>query len=147
MQSIPNHPPGWRATILLLMALWAGQGLAESPAGPMLPDGVKIVWDLGKAYREKTKTARAHLPERPVALAAGQGGRCRRARRRVGLLQGPRVLAGKRQLHPGRYPDALLPSGLEERGSARARQPPGISAKSPSRESGPAAASPCAPST
>src|SRR5690349_6142498 len=40
----------------LLLALSAGQHVAAAPSEATLPAGVKVVWDLNSAFREKTVT-------------------------------------------------------------------------------------------
>ncbi len=85
----------WRTSILVpvlsVLALLTGRGdatpaAAAAPPDAVLPAGVKAVWDLENGPTRKDRHARTRLPERPVALAAGQGRDGRRARRGDGAI-------------------------------------------------------------
>ena len=107
-----HHKFVWLAAILST-AVATRNGVCEDPTAAPLPAGVKAVWDLGKAYSRNDAHARADLHQRAVAVAAGRGEADQRAGRRLGLFQGPRLLAGNHRLHAEGLPDPLPPSQLE----------------------------------
>ena len=132
------------ATLMAPGGQGAASGMAWAAAPEtVLPSGVKAVWDLEKAQRDKTPTReRVCLnglwrwqPAKDAADAVPAG--------RLGLFQGARLLAGKRQLHPGGLPDALRPSELEGRRPAGPHRGLVSARDRPSPRTGPAAASPC----
>ncbi len=112
---------------------------AATSSAVALPEGVKAVWDLDKAYRETTPTRERISINGLWRWQPAEHGR-RGADGELGLLQGPRLLAGNRRLHAEGLPDGLRPSELEGRGPGRALPRPGISARSACRRSGRAAA-------
>ena len=82
-----------RLGIAVLLAM-AASGVCRAQSAVELPNGVKAVWDLAKAYRETT-------PKRERISINGlwrwqpateRDGLC--AGRQLGLLQGPRAVAG-----------------------------------------------------
>ncbi len=106
-----------------------------------LPNDVQAVWDVDKAFRETTTTARADLHQRPVALAAGRRRAGDDAHGKLGLLQGSRLLARYHRLHAEGLPDGRRASELEGPATLEASPRRGTSARSPSPPSGTAAAS------
>ena len=83
--------------------------LGSDPSTVPLPEGVKAVWDMGKAYRETTPTReRISINGLWRWQPAEEHGRPA-AGRELGLFQGPRLLAGNQRLHAEGLPDGLSP--------------------------------------
>ena len=80
---------------------------------------MKAVWDLEAAYRETTPTRERICINGLWRWQPAGGSREHGAGRRLGLLQGPRVLAGNHRLHAEGLPDGLCPSELEGREAGR----------------------------
>ena len=51
-----RSPLSVRLAVILYVIVAARAAVGESPSAVPLPQGVKAVWDLGKAYRETTPT-------------------------------------------------------------------------------------------
>ena len=101
------------ATILLCMVLGARIGMCEVSRAAALPAGVKAVWDLGKACRETTPIRERICVNGLWQWQPAEGQSEARARRQLGLLQGPRPLAAAGQQCSAAEPDRLSASELE----------------------------------
>ena len=84
---------------LLAAILWAVMAVipcfSQEQSAVPLPESVKAVWDLGKAYHETTPTRERICINglwrwQPAGKGTGGAGRA------LGLLQGSRMLAGNR---------------------------------------------------
>ena len=126
---------------LLCFVVAADQGFCDDPFGTSLPQGVRAVWDLSKAYRETTPTReRICINGLWRWQPAGDPARlCRTSK--WGYFKVPGLLARDHRLHAEGLPDALSASGLEGRRSLGASPRPGTSARSPFPATGPDAAS------
>ena len=123
--------------ILLVLMLAATQEMAWAEApDAVLPAGVKAVWNLDKAQREKTTTRERVCLNGLWRWQPAHGGGRLAASGPMGLFQSSRLLAGTLQLRPGGLPDALSPSELEGRRTWGASPRPGISARSRFRRTG-----------
>ncbi len=109
----------WRVfpAAILCVVMAAAAGICQDQV--QLPPGVKAVWAPEQGTPRYNLHPRAPLDQRPLAVAAGQGQERPAADGKLGLLQGPRLLAGSRRLHAERLSDGLSPSELEERQTGR----------------------------
>ena len=102
--------------VVAWMLLGAASAFAQGQA-VALPNGVQAVWDMDKAYHETTPTRERVCINGLWRWQPAEAGCHRRALRRMGLLQGPRKLAGHHRLHGEGLPDGLRQPRLEERGA------------------------------
>ena len=138
-----------RASTTLLMAACGLASLATSLGHPALvaqdvaplPAGVQAAWDLETAYRETTPTRERICINGLWRWQPADDKHRRGARDRLGLLQGPRLLAGHHRLHAEGLPDGLRPSELEGRAAGRRHRGLVPARDHHARRTGPAAAS------
>ncbi len=114
MRSRPRIPLSLATVVFVIGSV--GAAICDDQSSSLLPQGVKVVWDMGKAYRETTPTRERICINglwRWQPAASGRGRQEHHAAgRQMGLSESPRRVARVARLHVKRHRPALSASRL-----------------------------------